>query len=34
MLQLPYPIAEVFFQDGKNLIQLTNFRRVDTFRAS
>jgi hypothetical protein len=25
-----YPIAEVFLQDGKNLRQLTNFRRVDT----
>jgi WD40-like Beta Propeller Repeat len=26
-----FPIAEVFLQDGKNLVQLTNFRRVDTF---
>jgi hypothetical protein len=26
-----YPIAEVFLQDGKNLVQLTNFRRLDTF---
>src|SRR5262249_28926989 len=25
-----FPIAEVFLQDGKNLLQLTNFRRVDT----
>ena len=24
------PIAEVFVQDGKNILQLTNFRRVDT----
>jgi hypothetical protein len=26
-----FPIAEVFLQGGRNLRQLTNFRRVDTF---
>jgi cysteine-rich repeat protein len=26
-----FPITEVFVQDGKNLLQLTNFRRTDTF---
>jgi hypothetical protein len=29
----PFPITEAFVQDGKNLLQLTNFRRVDTFAA-
>jgi hypothetical protein len=26
-----FPISEVFFQDGKNLLQLTNFHLQDTF---
>ena len=26
-----FPISEVFVQDGKNLLQLTKFRRADTF---
>jgi cysteine-rich repeat protein len=26
-----FPIAEVFLQDGENLVQLTNFRRFETF---
>ena len=28
-----FPITEVFLQDGKNLLQLTNFHRIDTFSA-
>ena len=28
---LEFPIAEVFLQDGRNLVQLTNFHRTDTF---
>ena len=27
----PFPLTEAFLQDGKNLVQLTNFRRADTF---
>jgi hypothetical protein len=27
----PFPLTEAFVQDGKNLVQLTNFRRTDTF---
>src|SRR4030095_471858 len=32
LTQLPYfPVTEAFVQNGKNLIQLTNSRRADTF---
>jgi hypothetical protein len=27
----PFPLTEAFLQDSKNLTQLTNFRRTDTF---
>jgi hypothetical protein len=30
----PFPLTQAFFQDGNNLVQLTNFRRTDTFTGS
>src|SRR4029450_4092410 len=27
----PFPLTEAFFQDGKDLVHLPNFRRTDTF---